>query len=98
MTFIFRDCCIQQGAGVQTSANQYFDNLQGRTLTCCLTTHRERRACKSSNLVAEMRHTEMLQLESRLAGVRLAAGELEKQIGTWAEGRLALYQRNSDSG
>src|SRR6267378_6984379 len=55
----------------QSIANLYFDNLAGRSITLLFENSSGTPRLQSSNLLAEMRRTEMQQLESGLAGVQL---------------------------
>src|SRR6185295_3448078 len=54
----------------------------------------------SSNLLAEMRRTELAQLETGPSAVSLdrLREELEKQINTWINGRLELYTSDQGNG
>src|SRR5262245_52963221 len=81
----------------ETSANLTFDNLQARTVTLQFDNSTGVPRLLSSNLLAEMRRTELAQLETGPAAVSLdrLRQELEAQIGIWASGRLELY--NSDA-
>ncbi|HKG23880.1 MAG TPA: hypothetical protein VKC34_18400 [Blastocatellia bacterium] len=89
-----KEVAAYRGALVtEASANLYFDNLQGRTLELQFDNSAGSPRLQSSNLLAEMRRTELAQLESGPAAVSLdrLRDELEKQIGHWIDGRLELY-------
>jgi len=80
------------------TADWYFDNLQGRTITLQFDNSTGVPRLQSSNLLAEMRRTEMAQLETGPAAVSLdrLRQELETQIGNWASGRLDLYTSDAN--
>jgi hypothetical protein len=77
----------------EATLNLHFDNLQGRAITLLFDNSTGTPRVQSTNLLAEMRQTEMLQLESGRAAVSLARlnAELEAQISNWIEGKLQLY-------
>ncbi|GEM_PF-2323738 len=83
----------------QSTANMHFDNLQGRAINLTFDNSTGTPRLQSTNLLAEMRRTEMAQLEIGPAAVSLdrLRSELETQIGKWIEGKLQLYTSgNSD--
>ena len=61
----------QSVLSTQASANLHFDNLQGRTLDIQFDNSTGTPRLLSSNLLSEMRRTELLQLESGLSAVSL---------------------------
>lgn len=73
--------------------NQHFDNLQGRTITLTFNNSTGTPKLQSTNLLPEMRRTELANLETNASAVSLnrLATELETQVGSWVEGKLALY-------
>lgn len=77
----------------QASLNAHFDNLQGRSIVLNFANVSGTPKLQTTNLLAEMRRTELAQLETGQATVSLdrVAGELETQIGKWVEDRLELY-------
>jgi hypothetical protein len=77
----------------EATLNLHFDNLQGRAINLTFDNSTGTPRVQSTNLLAEMRLTEMAQLESGPAAVSLArlSAELEAQIGNWIEGKLELY-------
>src|SRR5262245_61394298 len=90
----------QSVLATQTSANLHFDNLQGRTFNLQFDNSTGAPRINSSNLVDEMRRTELLQLESGASAVSLdrLRTELENQINEWVAGRMQLYIGESNSG
>ncbi|MEP7074548.1 MAG: hypothetical protein ABI878_01955 [Acidobacteriota bacterium] len=78
----------------QSVTTTTFDNLQGRTIDMQFDNSTDSPRLVGSNLLAEMRRTEMAQLETSQSAVDLSrlSGELEKQIDHWIEGRLELYR------
>src|SRR5262245_19641631 len=81
-----------------SNAHLYFDNLQRRTITLQFDNSTGVPRLQSSNLLAEMRRTELAQLENGPAAVSLdrLRQELETQIGNWASGRLELYTSDAN--
>ncbi|MEZ5424756.1 MAG: hypothetical protein R2747_00705 [Pyrinomonadaceae bacterium] len=79
--------------------NQHFDNLQGRTIDLTFDNSTGTPRLMGTNLLTEMRRTELANLEQGPAAVSLdrLRGELENQIGKWVENKLALYT-NAASG
>ncbi len=77
----------------EATLNLHFDNLQGRAINLTFDNSTGTPRVQSANLLAEMRQTEMAQLESGRAAVSLTrlSAELETQISKWIEGRLQLY-------
>src|SRR5262245_18995267 len=77
----------------EATLNQHFDKLQGRAINLTFDNSTVTPRVQSTNLLAEMRLTELAQLETGPAAVSLArlSAELESQIGAWIEGRLQLY-------
>src|SRR5688572_31616438 len=75
----------QSVLSTQASANLYFDNLQGRTLSIQFDNSTGTPRLISSNLLSEMRRTELLLLESGVSPVSLdrLRAELDKQIDNW---------------
>ena len=90
----------QSVLSTQASANLHFDNLQGRTLDIQFDNSTGTPRLTSSNLLSEMRRTELLQLESGVSAVSLdrLRVELDKQIDNWVAGRMRLYVGENDSG
>src|SRR6266550_280819 len=80
------------------NANATFDNLQGRSVNLQFDNATGTPRLQSSNLLVEMRRTELAQLETGPAAVSLdrLREELEKQIGTWINGKLELYTGDSN--
>jgi hypothetical protein len=83
----------QSVLATQTDANRHFDTLQGRIVNLQFDSSGTTPRLLSSNLLAEMRLTEMAQLETGPAAISLdrLRAELEKQIDNWVAGRLRLY-------
>lgn len=79
--------------------NQHFDNLQGRTITLTFNNSTGTPKLQSTNLLTEMRRTELANLETNASAVSLnrLKTELEEQISKWIEGRLALYTNGATS-
>jgi len=77
----------------EAALNLHFDNLQGRAINLTFDNSTGTPRVQSTNLLAEMRQTEMTQLEIGPAAVSLArlSAELDTQIGKWIEGKLLLY-------
>src|SRR4030095_2884036 len=77
----------------EAALNLHFDNLQGRAINLIFDNSTGTPRVQSTNLVTEMRLTEMAQLETGPAAVSLArlSAELETQVGNWVEGKLLLY-------
>src|SRR5215813_14507082 len=77
----------------EAALNLHFDNLPGRAINLTFDNSTGTPRVQSTNLLAEMRQTEMAQLETGPAAVSLArlSAELETQIGNWIEGKLLLY-------
>src|SRR5215510_4961657 len=77
----------------EATLNQHYDNLQGRAIRVDFDNSTGTPRVQSTNLLTEMRRTEMAQLETNRAPVSLdrLSEELETQIGKWIEGRLQLY-------
>jgi hypothetical protein len=82
----------------QPTAGYHFDNLQGRAIDLTFDNSTGTPRLQSTNLLAEMRRTEMANLEVGPAAVSLdrLRGELQEQIGKWIEGRLQLYTNASN--
>lgn len=82
----------------QSAANLHFDNLQGRVIDLTFDNSTGTPRLMSTNLLAEMRRTEMANLELGPAAVSLdrLRAELETQISKWIEGRLQIYTNSSD--
>ena len=78
----------------QAAATATFDNLQGRTIDLQFDNSTGTPRLISSNLLTQMRATEMSQLETGQSSVDLSrlSSELDKQLNHWIEGRLQLYQ------
>jgi len=83
----------QSVLSTQANANLHFDNLQGRTLNLQFDNSTGTPRLSTTNLLVEMRRTELAQLETGSSPVSLdrLRQELEKQIDTWVAGRLQLY-------
>ena len=83
----------------EQSTNLTFDNLQGRTITIQFDNSTGTPRVQSTNLLAEMRRTELAQLESGSSSVSLSRlnDELQAQISHWIEDRLQLYTSTNDS-
>ncbi|MEQ1762908.1 MAG: hypothetical protein ABL984_07180 [Pyrinomonadaceae bacterium] len=81
----------------QADMNRHFDTLQGRSITLVFDNSTGTPKLQSTNLLTEMRLTELAQLESGQAPVSLdrLRGELETQISKWVEGKLRLYSDGS---
>ncbi|REJ76153.1 MAG: hypothetical protein DWQ47_11085 [Acidobacteria bacterium] len=80
-------------------ANMHLDSLQGRTLELQFSNSSGSPTLSGTNLLSEMRATELSTLETGPGPILLGrlASELEAQIGKWAEDRLELYtSQNSD--
>ncbi len=77
----------------QSALNLHFDNLQGRTINLTFDNSTGTPRLQSTNLLTEMRRTELANLETGQAAVLLdrLRSELETQIGKWVEGKLLLY-------
>ncbi len=77
----------------EAALNLHFDNLQGRAINLTFDNSTGTPRVQSTNLLAEMRRTELAQLESGPAAVSLSRlnTELETQISNWIEGRLQVY-------
>ncbi|HKQ75074.1 MAG TPA: hypothetical protein VJ810_15365 [Blastocatellia bacterium] len=77
----------------EATLNLHFDNLQGRAINLTFDNSTGTPRVQSTNLLTEMRRTELAQLETGSAAVSLArlSAELETQVGNWIEGRLQLY-------
>jgi hypothetical protein len=77
----------------EADLSRHFDNLQGRAINLTFDNSTGTPRVQRTNLLAEMRRTEMANLEIGSAAVSLArlSAELEAQIGKWIEGRLQLY-------
>lgn len=77
----------------QVAMNKVFDTLQGRSVTLVFDNSTGTPRLQSTNLLAEMRLTELAHLETGQAPVSLdrLCGELETQISKWVEGKLQLY-------
>ncbi|MEZ5427983.1 MAG: hypothetical protein R2747_17055 [Pyrinomonadaceae bacterium] len=73
--------------------NTHFDNLQGRSIQLNFNNPGGTPQLQSTNLLSEMRRTELADLENGEEAVSLdrLAGELETQIGKWVGGKLDLY-------
>src|SRR5215510_15441551 len=73
----------------QATLNLHFDNLQGRAINLSFDNSTGTPRVQSTNLLTEMRQTEMAQLETGSAAVLLdrLSEELETQIGKWIEGK-----------
>jgi hypothetical protein len=82
----------------ESSATTYFDNLQGRSINLTFDNSSGTPSLLSTNLLTEMRRTEMAQLETGPAAVSLPRlkDELEKQLRLWIDGRLLLYTSPDD--
>src|SRR5262245_4106024 len=82
----------------QATLNLHFDNLQGRAINLTFDNSTGTPRVQSTNLLSEMRRTEMAQLETGSAAVSLPRlkDELEKQLGYWIDGRLSLYSSPDD--
>src|SRR5215475_12005925 len=76
----------------EAALNLHFDNLQGRAINLTFDNSTGTPRVQSTNLLAEMRRTEMAQLEASSAvSLNRLSAELEAQIGNWIEGKLELY-------
>ncbi|MGH9754442.1 MAG: hypothetical protein ACREA2_16815 [Blastocatellia bacterium] len=77
----------------QANLNLHFDNLQGRAINLTFDNSTGTPRVQSTNLLNEMRRTELAQLENGPAAVSLGRlnSELETQVGNWIEGKLELY-------
>jgi hypothetical protein len=77
----------------EAALNLHFDNLQGRAINLTFDNSTGAPRVQSTNLLTEMRLTEMAQLETGSAAISLArlSAELEAQVGNWIEGKLLLY-------
>ena len=78
-------------------ANQTFDNLRGRSVNFVFDNTTGTPKLVGSQLLQEMRRTELQSLEGGTRGISLPrlVGEFEDQIGKWAEDRLELYTSGS---
>jgi hypothetical protein len=83
----------------EASANLHFDNLTGRIVDLQFDNSTGTPRLLSSNLLTEMRRTEMTGLEIGSSAVSLdrLRQELERQIDAWIAGRLQLYIGNNNS-
>ncbi len=83
----------------EASMNAHFDNLQGRSINLVFDNSTGTPKLQSTNLLSEMRATELAALETGQAAISLdrLRGELEAQIGNWTEGKLQLFT-NADTG
>lgn len=81
-----------------SSANLTFDNLTGRTIDIQFSNSSGTPRISSTNLLAEMRRTELANLETGPSAVSLdrLRAELEAQIDHWINGRLELYTGNNN--
>lgn len=88
-----------QALATESSMNLLFDNLQGRSITLVFDNSTGTPRLQSTNLLTEMRRTELAALETGQAAVDLErlSAELETQISTWVEGELQLFI-NSNTG
>jgi hypothetical protein len=77
----------------EAALNLHFDNLQGQAINLTFDNSTGTPRVQSTNLLSEMRRTELAQLETGWAAVSLSrlSAELETQIGNWIEGKLLLY-------
>jgi len=84
----------------QSSANLTFDNLTGRVIDIQFDNSTGTPRIISTNLLTEMRRTELANLETGSSAVSLdrLRPELETQIDHWINGRLELYKSvNNDN-
>src|SRR5215510_212992 len=81
----------------EATLNLHFDNLQARGINLTFDNSTGTPRVISTNLLTEMRRTEMAQLEIGSAAVSLdrLSAELETQIGKWIDGKLQLYTNGS---
>lgn len=81
----------------QATVGYHFDNLQGRAIDLTFDNSTGTPRLQSTNLLTEMRRTELANLESGAAAVSLdrLRAELETQIGRWVERKLQLYTNGS---